>query len=44
MLFFGNLYNINHLILEQTIAAIIVHHKEAKYYSVGASRVVQLMR
>lgn len=32
------------LIPEQSTAAIIVHHKEAKYYSVGESRVEQLMR
>ena len=32
------------LIPEQSTAAIIIHHKEAKYYSVGESRVEQLMR
>lgn len=32
------------LIPEQSTAAIIVHHAEAKYYSVGESRVEQLMR
>jgi 5-methyltetrahydrofolate--homocysteine methyltransferase len=32
------------LIPEQSTAAIIVHHPEAKYYSVGGSRVEQLMR
>jgi len=32
------------LIPEQSTAAIIVHHKEARYYSVGESRVQQLMR
>ncbi len=32
------------LIPEQSTAAIIVHHPEAKYYSVGESRVEQLMR
>lgn len=32
------------LIPEQSTAAIIVHHKGAKYYSVGESRVEQLMR
>ena len=32
------------LIPEQSTAAIIVHHKAAKYYSVGESRVEQLMR
>lgn len=32
------------LIPEQSTAAIIVHHKNAKYYSVGESRVDQLMR
>ena len=32
------------LIPEQSTAAIIVHHREAKYYSVGESRVEQLMR
>ena len=32
------------LIPEQSTAAIIVHHKDAKYYSVGESRVEQLTR
>jgi len=32
------------LIPEQSTAAIIVHHKDAKYYSVGESRVEQLMK
>ncbi|GAB4540541.1 MAG: methionine synthase [Anaerolineales bacterium] len=32
------------LIPEQSTAAIIIHHKEAKYYSVGESRVEQLMK
>jgi 5-methyltetrahydrofolate--homocysteine methyltransferase len=32
------------LIPEQSTAAIIVHHRDAKYYSVGESRVEQLMR
>jgi len=32
------------LIPEQSTAAIIVHHPDAKYYSVGESRVEQLMR
>ena len=32
------------LIPEQSTAAILVHHKAAKYYSVGESRVEQLMR
>lgn len=32
------------LIPEQSTAAIIVHHKEARYYSVGESRVEQLMK
>ncbi|HET9588778.1 MAG TPA: dihydropteroate synthase, partial [Anaerolineales bacterium] len=32
------------LIPEQSTAAIIVHHSKAKYYSVGESRVEQLMR
>jgi 5-methyltetrahydrofolate--homocysteine methyltransferase len=32
------------LIPEQSTAAIIVHHKDAKYYSVGESRVEQLMQ
>ena len=31
------------LIPEQSTAAIIVHHPEAKYYSTGKSRVEQLM-
>jgi 5-methyltetrahydrofolate--homocysteine methyltransferase len=32
------------LIPEQSTAAIIVHHPQARYYSVGESRVEQLMR
>ncbi|HEY3311080.1 MAG TPA: methionine synthase [Anaerolineales bacterium] len=32
------------LIPEQSTAAIVVHHPEAKYYSTGESRVEQLMR
>jgi 5-methyltetrahydrofolate--homocysteine methyltransferase len=32
------------LIPEQSTAAIVVHHAEAKYYSVGESRVEQLMK
>jgi 5-methyltetrahydrofolate--homocysteine methyltransferase len=32
------------LIPEQSTAAIILHHNKAKYYSVGESRVEQLMR
>ncbi|MCB0119928.1 MAG: DUF559 domain-containing protein, partial [Anaerolineales bacterium] len=32
------------LIPEQSTAAIIVHHKDAKYYSVGESRVEQLTK
>jgi 5-methyltetrahydrofolate--homocysteine methyltransferase len=32
------------LIPEQSTAAIIVHHPEAKYYNVGENRVEQLMR
>jgi 5-methyltetrahydrofolate--homocysteine methyltransferase len=32
------------LIPEQSTAAIILHHPEAKYYSVGESRVEQLMK
>jgi 5-methyltetrahydrofolate--homocysteine methyltransferase len=32
------------LIPEQSTAAIIVHHSDAKYFSVGTSRVEQLMR
>jgi len=32
------------LISEQSTAAIIIHHPQAKYYSVGESRVEQLMR
>jgi len=32
------------LIPEQSTAAIIVHHSDARYYSVGESRVEQLMR
>jgi 5-methyltetrahydrofolate--homocysteine methyltransferase len=32
------------LIPEQSTAAIILHHPDAKYYSVGESRVEQLMK
>ena len=32
------------LIPEQSTAAIVIHHKHAKYYSVGESRVEQLMK
>ncbi len=32
------------LIPEQSTAAVIVHHKDAKYYSIGESRVEQLMK
>jgi 5-methyltetrahydrofolate--homocysteine methyltransferase len=32
------------LIPEQSTAAIIVHHPQAKYYTVGESRVEQLSR
>jgi 5-methyltetrahydrofolate--homocysteine methyltransferase len=32
------------LIPEQSTAAIIIHHKDAKYYSIGESRVEQLMK
>jgi len=32
------------LIPEQSTAAIIVHHPQAKYYSIGESRVEQLMK
>lgn len=32
------------LVPEQSTAAIIVHHPEAKYYNIGESRVEQLMR
>jgi 5-methyltetrahydrofolate--homocysteine methyltransferase len=32
------------LMPEESTAAIIVHHKDAKYYSVGESRVEQLMK
>ncbi|PWH13778.1 MAG: methionine synthase [Anaerolineae bacterium] len=32
------------LVPEQSTAAIIVHHAQAKYYTVGGSRVEQLMR
>jgi 5-methyltetrahydrofolate--homocysteine methyltransferase len=34
----------NQLIPEQSTAAIIIHHKQARYYSVGESRVEQLMK
>lgn len=32
------------LIPEQSTAAIVIHHQDARYYSVGGSRVEQLMR
>jgi 5-methyltetrahydrofolate--homocysteine methyltransferase len=32
------------LVPEQSTAAIIVHHPQAKYYSVGESRVEQLIK
>jgi 5-methyltetrahydrofolate--homocysteine methyltransferase len=32
------------LIPEQSTAAIIVHHPEAKYYAVGGNRVEQIER
>ena len=32
------------LIPEQSTAAIVIHHAQAKYYSTGESRVEQLMR
>jgi 5-methyltetrahydrofolate--homocysteine methyltransferase len=32
------------LIPEQSTAAIVIHHKDAKYYSTGESRVEQLMK
>ena len=39
-----NLSEAYQLIPEQSTAAIIVHHSQAKYYSVGESRVEQLMK
>jgi len=32
------------LVPEQSTAAIIVHHPDAKYFNVGTSRVEQLMK
>jgi 5-methyltetrahydrofolate--homocysteine methyltransferase len=32
------------LVPEQSTAAIIVHHPAAKYYTIGESRVEQLMK
>ncbi len=32
------------LVPEQSTAAIVIHHPEARYYSVGESRVEQLMK
>jgi 5-methyltetrahydrofolate--homocysteine methyltransferase len=32
------------LVPEQSTAAIVVHHPQAKYYSVGESRADQLMK
>ena len=39
-----NLTSAFQLVPEQSTAAIIVHHPQAKYYSVGESRVEQLMK
>ncbi len=39
-----NLTSAYQLVPEQSTAAIIVHHTEAKYFNVGESRVEQLMR
>ncbi len=39
-----NLSTAYQLIPEQSTAAIIIHHKDARYYTVGESRVEQLMR
>ncbi|MEO5888015.1 MAG: dihydropteroate synthase, partial [Anaerolineales bacterium] len=39
-----NLSTAYQLIPEQSTAAIIIHHKAAKYYTVGESRVEQLMK
>jgi len=39
-----NLSTAYQLLPEQSTAAIIVHHPQAKYYSVGESRVEQLMK
>jgi 5-methyltetrahydrofolate--homocysteine methyltransferase len=32
------------LVPEQSTAAIIIHHSDAKYFTVGESRVEQLMK
>ena len=32
------------LIPEQSTAAIIVHHPQAKYFNIGTSRISQLMK
>ncbi len=39
-----NLTSAYQLVPEQSTAAIIVHHPEARYYNIGESRVEQLMR
>jgi 5-methyltetrahydrofolate--homocysteine methyltransferase len=39
-----NLTSAFQLVPEQSTAAIIVHHPEARYYNIGESRVEQLMR
>jgi 5-methyltetrahydrofolate--homocysteine methyltransferase len=39
-----NLTSAYQLVPEQSTAAIIVHHPNAKYYTTGESRVEQLMR
>jgi 5-methyltetrahydrofolate--homocysteine methyltransferase len=39
-----NLTEAYQLVPEQSTAAIIIHHPEAKYYSVGGSRLEQLMK
>jgi 5-methyltetrahydrofolate--homocysteine methyltransferase len=39
-----NLTTAYQLVPEQSTAAIIIHHPEAKYYTVGESRIEQLLR
>jgi 5-methyltetrahydrofolate--homocysteine methyltransferase len=39
-----NLTSAFQLVPEQSTAAIIIHHPEARYYNIGESRVEQLMR
>jgi 5-methyltetrahydrofolate--homocysteine methyltransferase len=39
-----NLTSAFQLVPEQSTAAIIIHHPDARYFSIGESRVEQLMK